>query len=243
MLDRISDAELKALTEYERVVIYLFRKLTENYTAETLPQAMPFTGIDIRHAAESAHVAQIVPRLIKNLPDIRYAFDARRNMPTEVEQCGPLTWMQVSKGKYKFERTKRRNLIDHATLTAIAPPIEDIVDQTPPFVRQLLGDDEQAMFTRVRNTGLISSILGFQAWPVQGHARTSVSYGQIEIDEIQAGLMGTSTCIVPISGKGGLDMLSWTQALNLNTYGVEKSRVKGLPVRSLGLWKDHERIV
>jgi hypothetical protein len=43
---------------------------------------------------------------------------------------------------------------------------------------------------------------------------------------------------VPISGKGGQDKLSWSQALNLNTYGDEKAPIAGLAIRSLGLWRD-----
>ena len=116
--------------------------------------------------------------------------------------------------------------------------VEHIADQTPPFIASLLGTDEQATFTRVRNAGLINSVLGFQAWPIQGHHRTTVSYGQIEIDEVQAGLDGQKGTIVPISGKGGQDKLSWSQALNLNTYGDEKAPIAGLAIRSLGLWRD-----
>lgn len=243
MSKKPTKSQLETLSQYDRVVIYLFRSLTKDFDGDTLPTLLPFETSDVRTAAAEAHVKQIVPRLIKNLPDIRYTFDARRPMPAEVEQYGPITWMQAGKGKYAFQRTKRRNLIDAALLAQHAGPIETIVDQTPPFVKQLIGKDEQAMFTRVRNAELITSVLGFKAWPVQGHARTTVSYGQIEVDEVQAGLQGNNTCIVPISGKGGRDMLSWTQALNLNTYGAEKSRVKGLPVRSLGLWKDQYDIV
>ena len=44
--------------------------------------------------------------------------------------------------------------------------------------------------------------------------------------------------LVPISGKGGQDKLSWSQALNLNTYAAEKPPMLGLKVRSLGLWRD-----
>ena len=46
------------------------------------------------------------------------------------------------------------------------------------------------MFTRVRNAGVISTFLGFQAMAIQGHHRTSVTYGQIEVDEVQAGIDG-----------------------------------------------------
>ena len=92
----------------------------------------------------------------------------------------------------------------------------------------------------MRNSGLISKFLGFTAWAIQGHHRTTVNYGQIEVDEVQAGMDGKRRCIVPISGKGGQDKLSWSQALNLNTYGAEKPLVDGLEIRSIGLWMDGE---
>jgi hypothetical protein len=115
----------------------------------------------------------------------------------------------------------------------------------------LLGQDEQAMFTRVRSANLLQIVLKFPSWPIQGHHRTTVSYGQIEVDEVQAGLNAGQPTIVPISGKGGQDKLSWSQALNLNTYGIEKApAMRGagkknarfspgsMAVRSLGLWRD-----
>ncbi|HVZ99153.1 MAG TPA: hypothetical protein VG841_02425 [Caulobacterales bacterium] len=238
MLDRLSNEQLGKITLYERVLVYLFRKLTAGITKSSFPNVLPFDLDDIRDAVHRAHRDQLIPRIIKNIPDIKYTFDARRHMPSEVEQCGPITWLQVSKGSYKLQRTVRRNLLDLDTALMPSPTIEQIADQTPKFVTQLLGQDEQATFTRVRNAGLINQVLGFQAWPIQGHHRTTVSYGQIEIDEVQAGLQGNKGCIVPISGKGGRDQLSWSQVLNLNTYGAEKPRVPNLAVRSIGLWKD-----
>jgi len=52
----------------------------------------------------------------------------------------------------------------------------------------LMGNDEQATFTLIRNAGVLQDFLGFRATPIQGHHRTTVSYGQIEIDEAQAGI-------------------------------------------------------
>jgi hypothetical protein len=129
--------------------------------------------------------------------------------------------------------------------------VQVVIDQTPPFIAQLLGNDEQAVFTRVRNAGLISQVLGFLAWPIQGHHRTTVTYGQVEVDEVQAGLDGTNATIVPISGKGGQDKLSWSQALNLNTYGAKcvsqygaaPAPLTGVAVKSLGLWRDNSDVV
>jgi DNA-directed RNA polymerase subunit K/omega len=236
--------ELMKLTKYDRIMISLYRNLLRNYTAQTFPDEIEFTQDDVRIAMRDAVQNGWIKREIKNVPDIKYTYDARRNLPIECEQLGPLTWLQNGKGKYKFRRTKRRNLIVLPDdLPFPTPQIEPEVDQTPPFIASLLGDDEQAVFTRVRNSGLISKFLGFSAWPIQGHHRTTVSYGQIEVDEVQAGLDGQTRAIVPISGKGGQDKLSWSQALNLNTYGAQKPRVDGLTIKSIGLWRDDENTI
>lgn len=234
----------RKLTKYDRVVIALFRNLTDKLSKESLPKEIYFDQDDVRAAAQTAIGLGWIKTGVKNIADVKYTYDARRNLPDECEQCGHLTWLQVSKGKYKFVRTARRNII---VLPDDVPfeisPVEPEFDQTPPFVASLLGNDEQAVFTRIRNSGLIQKFLGFNSWPIQGHHRTTVSYGQIEVDEVQAGLDGPQRVIVPISGKGGQDKLSWSQALNLNTYGAEKPLVKGLETKSIGLWRDKEETI
>ena len=243
MLTQMSQTQLLDLPKYDRIAIYLFRMLTSGLTSSSLPDEIPFDQDDVRTAMKQAVSDRIIDKEVANVPDIKYTYDARRQLPEEIEQTGPITWLQVKKGQYKLRRTSRRNLLVFPQALDREPSLEPIIDNTPPFVSALLGNDEQALFTRVRNAQLISSVLGFQAWPIQGHHRTTVSYGQIEIDEVQAGLDGTQGTIVPISGKGGQDKLSWSQALNLNVYGVEKAPMPRLAVRSLGLWRDAENTV
>lgn len=241
MLPRMSSGDLLRLPKYDRIVVFLFRKLTAGMTVNSVPDELAFDLDDVRAAMVDAVQANVIDCVIKNAADIKYTYDARRNLPQECEQCGRRTWLQNGKGRYFFRKTRRKNIIVLPQDLPFEPPAtEPEVDQTPPFVASLLGDDEQAVFTRVRNSGLISKFMGFNAWPIQGHHRTTVSYGQIEIDEVQAGLDGQRRAIVPISGKGGQDKLSWSQALNLNIYGKEKPVVSGLEVRSLGLWRDSE---
>lgn len=241
MLPQMSSGDLLRLPKYDRIVVFLFRKLTAGMTADCVPDELLFDLDDVRAAMLDAVEASVINCAIKNAADIKYTYDARRNLPEECEQCGRRTWLQNGKGTYIFRKTRRKNIIVLPQDLPFEPPeTEPEVDQTPPFIASLLGDDEQAVFTRVRNSGLILKFMGFNAWPIQGHHRTTVSYGQIEVDEVQAGLDGQRRAIVPISGKGGQDKLSWSQALNLNTYGKEKPIVSGLEVRSLGLWKDSE---
>lgn len=239
MLTRTPHDELLALSKYDRIAVYLFRELTEGMTAETLPQELEFDQEDVRKAMRKAVADGVIDSEVANVPDIKYTYDARRELPAEIEQCGHMTWLQRGKGKYRLRRTRRKNIIDFPGILEREPYLEIELDQTPPFISALLGNDEQAVFTRVRNVDLLSKVLGFKAWPIQGHHRTTVSYGQIEVDEVQAGLDGSAGTLVPISGKGGQDKLSWSQALNLNTYAAEKPPMPGLKVRSLGLWRDN----
>lgn len=226
------------LSKYDRIMVYLFRYLTSGMTPYTMPLEIEFSQEDVRAAMRRAVADGVIDSEVANVPDIKYTYDARREMPAEVEQFGPVAWLQRGKGLYKLRRTRRKNLIDFAQFPA--PRLEILADQTTPFISALLGNDEQAVFTRVRNIDLLSTVLGFKAWPIQGHHRTSVSYGQIEIDEVQAGIdQDGAHTIVPVSGKGGQDKLSWSQALNLNTYAFEKPPMPYLKVRSIGLWRDY----
>lgn len=240
LLKKTSDPALGKLAKYDRIAVYLFRRLAQNHTADTLPHEIPFKRGDIDAAMDEAVADGIVDK-IANVPDIKYTYDARKNLPDEIEQLWPVTWLQAGKGRYKLRKTKRMNIIRLNDWPNVKT--EFVPDNTPPFISELLGKDEQANFTRVRYNGLIGNVLGFQAWPLQGHHRTTVSYGQIEVDEVYAGIDGQQGIIVPISGKGGQDKLSWSQALNLNTYGVEKAPVDGLAVRSIGMWTDAEGAV
>ncbi|MGR0188368.1 hypothetical protein [Azospirillum aestuarii] len=243
MLSQMFPEQLLQLSKYDRIAVYLFRRLAAGYTAANLPYELFFDQNDVRAAMRAAVADGVIDQEVANVPDIKYTYDARRELPAEIVQAGHMTWLQVKKGVYKFRRTSRPNLLWLPQMLVEVPPTETIPDQTPPFISAMLGNDEQAVFTRVRNAGLISHVLGFQAWPIQGHHRTTVSYGQIEIDEVQAGLDGQRGTLVPISGKGGQDKLSWSQALNLNTYGFEKAPVPGQSVRSIGLWRDMENTV
>lgn len=237
---------IQQFIDYDWVVVFLFRALTANYTAATLPSVLPFTLNDVRAAHDSALAAGVIKKPIKNIPDIKYVYDSRRDFPGELMQVFPITWLSTGKGAYVFRRTTRKNLIDLGSITASPPAIEYVTDQTPVFNARLMGTDEQAVFAKVRYAGLFNQMLGFQANPVQGHHRTSVGYGQVEVDEVLAGLQGQVGVIVPISGKGGQDKISWSQALNLNTYGAVclarygtvAAPLTGVAVRSLCLWLD-----
>ncbi|MBK5594407.1 hypothetical protein JKA06_17005 [Stenotrophomonas maltophilia] len=245
-LPKGSKSEEEAYSDYDWVIVTLYRKLTKNYSKSTIPSQIDFSLDDVRTAVRESVAAGRIPKIIKNVADIKYTYDARRDFPAEMTQAFPITWLSHKKGQYYFRRTKRKNIIDLSSICKKIPRLEYVVDQTPVFNSKLMGNDEQAVFARVRYAGIFNQLLGFQANPVQGHHRTSVHYGQVEVDEVQAGLDGQVGVIVPISGKEGQDKLSWSQALNLNTYGtaclkrygVISPPLTGTKVRSLCLWMD-----
>ncbi|WP_292931403.1 hypothetical protein [Noviherbaspirillum sp.] len=248
MLWQSAHSELMAMPKYDRIAIYVFRQLAKGHTEATLPNDLVFNQGDVVAAMKAAVDDGVIDKDVRNVPDVKYTYDARREFPAEIEQLGPRTWLQCGKGKYVLKKTRRKNIIDLPGSLDRVPPTQAAVDQTPQFIADLLGTDEQATFTRVRNASVMFSVLGFQISPLQGHHRTSVSYGQIEIDEVHAGIdQNGVVTIVPISGKGGQDKLSWSQALNLNTYAAklaaEKAPQMKLAWRSLGLWRDNQNTI
>jgi hypothetical protein len=222
---------------YDSIVVALFEKLTRAVPKGAIPDELPFDLDDVRQAMDEGIAAGAVVRRVKNIADIKYTYDARKPFPASVSATGDWVWIGNGKGKYKFVRVPKKNLINLPQDIAPVPPVDRIHDQTPPFISALLGKDEQATFTRIRCSNLLNTYLGFPVWQIQGHHRTTVSYGQIEVDEVYAGIHENEYYLVPISGKGGQDKLSFTQALNLNVFGVEKAPKPGMKVRPLGIWR------
>ena len=238
-------ASLMALSRYDRIAICLFRHLTRGLSSGTLPDTLDFDKATLDEVMQDAVRAGIVDRVISNLPDIKYTYDARRALPAEVEQCGPMAWLQTGKGRYQLARVRRPNLITPAMLESLAGPVVEVIDPTPAFLAAILGNDEQAVFTRTGHAGLIDRVVGTRTEVLQSHKRTCVSHGQIEIDEVRVAKEKESVLICAVSGKGGKDCLSFSQALNLNVYGAEceKEKIPRRKVRSLGLWQAPDKIV
>lgn len=246
MLFDETDEYIEKFTAYDRSFYQLVIDLFTPFPESELPQEVLFEQSDVRSAMERAKDRGWIKKVVANIPDIKYTYDARRDFPKLPAVLGHLIWLQNGKGKYKLVRSRRPNIIRLPEDLAVPPATQMIADQTPPLIAALLGQDEQAVFTRVRNAGVISTFFdGLQPIPIQGHHRTTVKYGQIEVDEVQAyqNLDDEGVTVIPISGKGGNDKLSWSQALNLNVYGAEKHTFPVTGVRSLGLWRDEENTV
>jgi len=154
---------------------------------------------------------------LKNIADIKYLYDARRHLPPEITKLGNFVIIGQRKGCYLFTDINHQNLIE-----PLPTKKTTFVDQTPELVAEVLGEDEQSTFSIVHYNNIISKFLGFEVLLAQNHKRTTVSCGQVEIDAVYVGKKEGVKHIIPISGKGEDDYLSYTQAYSLNLYGKEK---------------------
>lgn len=174
---------------------------------------------------------------IKNIADIKYTYDARRDFPSTISSKGHWAITGRGKGKYTFQKIKQSNLIRiPEDFGGIQIQGNSLMDKTPAPVSEVLGNDEQATMARLMYNNLLSRFLGMETYHVQGHERTFLSCGQIEVDEVYVGKDDKRKYIIPISGKGGdTDSLSYTQALNLSLYGMEKKSYTGFVTIPLGV--------
>ncbi len=219
--------------DYDAVIAKVFADLVKKHGKK---KAYEFTKGHVEQAAiELAAKGTIKP--IKNIPDIKYTYDARCDFPASILDVG--FWGIVGKGKakYEFQQLKQNNLIKvDPHLKAFKPKVSVIKDRTHSAVTAVLGNDEQATMTRLRNNDLISKFLDMDSWQVQGHERTFLSCGQVEIDEVYVGTRKNEKYVIPISAKGGgTDCLSYTQALNLSLYAQEKPQFRGYTPIPLGV--------
>lgn len=226
-------AAVPRIADYDIVIEHLFSKLTTTHGAQSVYR---FTKDDLVHAMEELKSLGRV-RHIKNIPDIKYTYDARRDFPPGMAKYGFWGIVGEGKAKYRLEKISVNNLIRYPQdLSAFIGAPVSLVDKTPKQVAAVLGADEQATMTRLRYNDVISHFLGLSTYQVQGHERTSVSCGQIEVDEVYVGEDGNKKFVIPISAKGGdKDCLSYTQALNLSIYASEKQRFAGYEPVPLGV--------
>lgn len=133
-------------------------------------------------------------------------------------------------------RIPHNNLIRVPQDLPKVPKTVRLRDQTPPLVLAVVGSDEQATLARIRYNDVAGHVAGLAAHHAQSHERTTVSGGQIEVDDVYVGEdTKERRFVIPNSAKGGDDCLSYTQALNL--YGAEKDRFSGMQRIPLGIVK------
>ena len=167
------------MSKYEEVIEAVFH---EKYTSGDLRVSF------IRDDLIAAHDGLGLPRT-KNIGDIPYSFRFRRELPDSILKTAPQDseWIIVGTGRaeYQFRLSKPGKILPDLS----CHPVE-IPDATPEIVKQYaLDTDEQALLTRVRYNRLVDVFTGLACYSIQNHMRTTLpNIGQIEVDEIYAGL-------------------------------------------------------
>lgn len=196
------------LTIYDEIIIETFKKATG---CPTLFGDFCFSKTDIEDIVRESGYR------VRNIPDIKYTYDARKAFPPYIQNKGHYAILGMGKGHYCFTVLPKANLIQ------IEPDCDIYFsDETPTLVKEVLGRDEQATFSIIHYNDLLTKLLGFKVYQVQNHERTALSIGQVEIDSVYVGQVDDKKVIIPISGKGGKDCLSYTQAVVLNLFAKEK---------------------
>lgn len=170
----------------------------------------------------------------KNVGDVIYTFRYRSQLPAAILATQPKNryWLILGAGdgKYRFRLS---------SLCYIAPTIglltRKLPDATPQIITRYALGDEQALLARVRYNRLIDIFLGITAYSLQSHLRTRVDdYGQIEIDELYAGLDSRGIqYIVPVQAKGGNDKLGVIQTIQDTTFCQKQERYKDCVLRTV----------
>lgn len=193
------------MSKYEQVIEWVFRK---NYQQGDI--RVRFT----REELVEAHDALDLPRT-KNIGDIPYSFRFRRELPLSILSTAPADseWIIVGTGigEYQF----RLSMPGKIAPTLHYYPIQ-IPDATPEIVRLYApGTDEQALLTRVRYNRLVDLFTGLTCYSIQNHLRTTVvDIGQVEVDEIYAGLNKRGThFVLPCQAKSEGDRFGIVQVL------------------------------
>lgn len=169
--------------------------------------SLPFERKDLENAAANLGIT-----LPKNLGDVLYSIRYRNPLPKEIAATQPkgMEWIVEGMGRslYAFKLVKISRILPNPELTKIKIP-----DSTPEIVGAYALSDEQALLAKVRYNRLLDIFLGITAYSLQNHLRTTVkNVGQIEIDEIYAGIDRQGRqFVVPIQAKGGNDQLSTVQ--------------------------------
>ncbi len=198
---------------YDALIVRIFK----NHYKKGI-SSFEFDRIEIENVA-----AELKLRLPKNLGDLIYSFRYRKTFPQEIvsTEIGKKQWIILPAGrsKYRFELARLTQIVPRPNLIATKIP-----DATPQIIAAYALTDEQALLARVRYNRLIDIFLGIATYSLQNHLRTTVkNMGQIEIDEIYAGVNKTGQqFVIPVQAKGGADKLAVIQTTQDLAYCAEK---------------------
>ncbi len=170
----------------------------------------------------------------KNAGDVIYSYRHRQNLPVRILETQPKDkgWIILGAGdaKYRFRLNKLTHILPTPGRAIIKIP-----DATPEVISRYALSDEQALLAKIRYNRLVDIFLGITTYSLQNHLRTKVAnYGQIEIDELYAGVDKRGVhYIVPAQAKGPKDKLGVIQTIQDVTYCQTKEEYKRLICRAV----------
>jgi len=193
----------KKLNRYERLITEIFERGHHPGIQE-----IPFDREALEITAQKLSI-----KLPKNLGDVLYSFRYRNPLPEKIlkTQEPGKEWIinGAGRAKYQFRLVPISRIAPNSNLLSVKIP-----DATPEIVTSAALSDEQALLAKVRYNRLIDLFMGFSAYSLQNHLRTTVKgLGQIEIDELYIAVdrFGCQY-VIPVQAKGGSDQLSTVQA-------------------------------
>lgn len=208
---------------YVPVLLYIFK---QKYTPNV--DAIEFTLADVDEACNQLGVSAA------NRPDLIYRMKSRTAIPEEIQNLGFRVIRPIGRGKYVLEKAES-TLIEFPETA-----FEALIDQTPPVVRRLLGDDlgsidEQGLLAIVRYNDLIAHFLKARVYHLKGHVRKSVAgVGQAEVDDVHIALpldADEPITIVPVEAKAKDEPVNRAQIAMQILYAREA--FPGYPIRPL----------
>jgi hypothetical protein len=208
---------------YVPVLLYIFK---QKYVPGS--DIVEFTLKDVAEACTALGIVAANP------PDVIYRMKSRTLIPEDIQALGFRVIRPIGRGKYVLEK---------AESTLITFPIGDyeiIEDQTPSFVRKLLGSDlglidEQGLLAIIRYNHLIAHFLQARVYHLKGHVRRSViGVGQAEVDDVHIALpfdIDEPVTIVPVEAKAKDEPVNRAQIAMQILYAREA--FPGHPIRPL----------
>lgn len=218
---KVAEEKLK---QYDHIIERLFRP---RYEAANDATELPFTLREVEKAAVDLNIE------LGNSPDVAYTYRTGRSaLPKSILEHGNWAIGGAGKGKYKFIRLNRT---PYMTIPEDLK-ITRILDSTPQIVLKYQSKDEQGLLARVRYNRLIDTFTGLTTYHLQGHFRTTVENGQVEIDDLYIGIdTDGKAYILPVEAKSNSprDQLGVVQITQMVNFAHKK--FPDMAVRPIGV--------
>jgi hypothetical protein len=178
------------LTQYDALILDVFLAHYEEGA-----DVLEFDKDELVEAAAAKGIT------IRNMPDLIYAYRARRRLPQQILDTG--NWAIAPRGKGRYAFVLLLNDPHFDVPFGDYAPVE-IPNALPDVVERFLTEDEQSLLTSVLYNRLVDIFTGLTCFHVQNHYRGFIAdTGQFELDDLYVGLDAAGALhVIPIEAKG-----------------------------------------